>query len=495
MAGWYRTGTVSVTAGSAAVTGAGTLWVTNGIQVGDAFTLDNVILYEVQAVTADGAITLDRTYAAATATGASYAIIRNLSASSSALLTAVNGLNASVQALLAAGVTTSAQAQAQGGNYATATGSANSYAVTLSPAVATQAAMLGAPIRVKIPVANTGPSTLNLAGLGAVPILHPNGTTLSAGELPAGGLAELVYDGTNFQLISRVPYPGSFLRNRLINGAMMVAQRTAGVTVSPGSLAYTLDGWVVGTAGAPIFVGQTSGAPSGYQNCLVVNGAAGNAASSVAQRVESSNCQDMLAGAYVTVSGMILQTTGSAVSSVLLGLGAPNAKDNWASSVNVSTVQSIGTIPNNIWTAFSQTFLLTAVATNGIALNLNFGAGLATGAAWALTGMQLEVGASATPFERRSIGQEQSLCNRYFRRITTLLSAGYGPAGNTVYNDFILPEQMRVAPTAVISGVSYSNASGLSVNTSYPDHVRTQLVITAAGYGFGSGTIDLSAEL
>ena len=96
----------------------------------------------------------------------------------------------------------SAQLQIQPGNYAADTGSVNALAVTLSQPPASLAAIIGAPIRVKIANTNTGVATLNVNNLGATAIWTSAGAAISAGQLVAGGVAEFVYDGTNFQLIS-----------------------------------------------------------------------------------------------------------------------------------------------------------------------------------------------------------------------------------------------------------------------------------------------------
>lgn len=82
--------------------------------------------------------------------------------------------------------------------YAVATGSANSYAVTITPAPPSY--VEGMAIAVKIPVDNTGPSTLNVNGMGAVPIKKPNGNEVSAGNLKAGSIYTLRYNGANFIL-------------------------------------------------------------------------------------------------------------------------------------------------------------------------------------------------------------------------------------------------------------------------------------------------------
>ena len=88
--------------------------------------------------------------------------------------------------------------QTQAGNYAADTGVTNAYIVTLSPIPAALTA--GLPVRVKIANTNTGASTLNVNGLGAVAVKRPGGTALQAGDLVAGQVATLTYDGASFQL-------------------------------------------------------------------------------------------------------------------------------------------------------------------------------------------------------------------------------------------------------------------------------------------------------
>ncbi len=57
-------------------------------------------------------------------------------------------------------------------------------------------------LRVKFTNANTGASTINLNGLGAKAIRKNVSAVLVSGDILAGGIYELVYDGTNFQLIT-----------------------------------------------------------------------------------------------------------------------------------------------------------------------------------------------------------------------------------------------------------------------------------------------------
>lgn len=82
--------------------------------------------------------------------------------------------------------------------YGTTAGSANTYTLTLSPALAAYAA--GVCVSVKINVANTGASTINVNGLGAKAILDSKGAALIANKLRLDVVYTLRYNGTSFIL-------------------------------------------------------------------------------------------------------------------------------------------------------------------------------------------------------------------------------------------------------------------------------------------------------
>lgn len=85
-------------------------------------------------------------------------------------------------------------------DYASDSGSANAYAITLSPALS--ANITGMPIRFKAANTNTGTSTLNVNGIGTVAIKKNVSTALAAGDIVSGQIVTVVYDGTNFQLMN-----------------------------------------------------------------------------------------------------------------------------------------------------------------------------------------------------------------------------------------------------------------------------------------------------
>ncbi len=82
--------------------------------------------------------------------------------------------------------------------YGVAKGSANAYTITLQPAPASYKE--GMAIAVKIHATNTGASTININGLGAKGIRKANGNNVSAGNLKAGSIYSMRYNGANFIL-------------------------------------------------------------------------------------------------------------------------------------------------------------------------------------------------------------------------------------------------------------------------------------------------------
>jgi Pectate lyase superfamily protein/Chaperone of endosialidase len=84
--------------------------------------------------------------------------------------------------------------------FATATGTANSYLVQLSPAPAQLSK--GLVVEMQVSQSNTGGSTLNVNGLGAYPIEKLGGLPLDTNDLRTGQVVSLVFDGSAFQLQS-----------------------------------------------------------------------------------------------------------------------------------------------------------------------------------------------------------------------------------------------------------------------------------------------------
>lgn len=87
------------------------------------------------------------------------------------------------------------------GGYAADAGSTDAYAITMSPALTSY--VIGQVITFKANTRNTGAATLNVNALGAVTIKKDVDQDLDTGDIKANSMVEVVYDGTNFQMISR----------------------------------------------------------------------------------------------------------------------------------------------------------------------------------------------------------------------------------------------------------------------------------------------------
>jgi hypothetical protein len=304
----------------------------------------------------------------------------------------------------------------------------------------------------------------------------------------------------------------SFKRNKLINGSMNVYQRGSVAATTSG--AYTLDRWFVTPTGATVTVTQsTATVPTNFTASLNVAGAASVTNVSAYQRIESINCQELTSGSKVTVSGYIYQSTGSAVTTATVALTTPTASDNYASTTSAATTYTIPSFASATWTYFSNTFTLTTGCTNGLQLTIALGTGLTTGS-FNLTGVQLEVGSVATPYERQIYSEQLAQCQRYYYNGTF---ATAGTTSTTQCNSqFIFPVTMRSSPTVSAypsgtytitvfgsgdftstspGGVSVaSNANGAKVDfggfTSIPASGRSAVIWSIPGVG-----IPFSSEL
>lgn len=85
-------------------------------------------------------------------------------------------------------------------DYAADTGAANAYVITL-PGPALTGHIPGLPIFWKAANANTGASTINVNGLGAVALRKWGGSPLATGDIAAGQINVMFYDGTYYQIL------------------------------------------------------------------------------------------------------------------------------------------------------------------------------------------------------------------------------------------------------------------------------------------------------
>jgi len=320
-------------------------------------------------------------------------------------------------------------------------------------------------------------------------------------------------------------------RNRIINGAMVIDQRNAGasVTVNGGSPVYTLDRFAaqaINTAGV-FTVQQDSSAPIGFVNSLKVTVTTTDAAPStryrIYQNIEGTNTSDFGWGTAnaqaVTLSfwvrSSVTGTFGGALQNSASNRSYPftysvSSANTWEYKTVSITGDTSGTWLTTTSTGVGVTFSLGANAslsgTAGVWAGSDFRSAtgatnlMATnGATFYITGVQLEAGSTASPFEYRSYGTELALCQRYF--ITGLFAWIGGGATPTATNrNFAsvttFPVAMRDTPTITKTGTeTLLNMNAGSFD--FTNYQRTRYIATnsAANDCYAYTTFTASIEL
>jgi len=292
-------------------------------------------------------------------------------------------------------------------------------------------------------------------------------------------------DGVTFPDSTNQYSGGAFsFKNRLINSDMRIDQRNAGAAVTANG-SYVVDRFLVqnGTDGA-FSAQQDTSAPVGFVNSIkwTTTTADGTLTTtqqaSIQQRIEGTNVSDLAFGTAnaktVTVSFWVRSSlTGTFGGSLRNSASDRSYPFTYSISVADTWEQKSVTIAGDT----SGTWL----TTTGIGLIVTWGLGAgpdrsgtagawnsnnnnsATGAVsvigtlnatWYITGVQLEVGSVATPFERRPYGTELALCQRYYYRsypTATYSWSATGYCNNTTIASFRLLTKvtMRVAPSAL----------------------------------------------
>jgi hypothetical protein len=361
--------------------------------------------------------------------------------------------------------------------------------------------------------------------------------------------------GNTAQINGMTPTADSLqgFRNRLINPGMVIDQRNAGaaVTINETANIYVMDRWRCrGESGDGVFTcQQDSTAPTGqgFKNSAKITVTTADASIAAGQiygfqqLIEGFNVADLdwgtAAAKTVTLSfwvrSSLTGTFGGALSNGDFDRSYPFAY----------TISSANTWEQKTITIVGDT-TGTWASTNGLGIRLNFNLGvgstfIGTAGAWAagnllsatgavsvvgtsgatfyITGVQLEAGSVATPFERRPYGTELALCQRYcfVYRNSGASQTTIGMAtcsASTIFRFMIsLPVTMRVIPTYANTSTIYffdgaANALSTSVggNASTVDlgwinlNVASGLTLGNSGVAYmegASGAITFSSEL
>ena len=229
-------------------------------------------------------------------------------------------------------------------------------------------------------------------------------------------------------------------KNRIINGNMIIWQR--GTSFS--AIGYTADRWSFYAGTSPV-VTQSSDVPAGYRYSAALSG---TSSTGFTQKIESNNVSD-LSGQSITVSFWLKQSTGAGSNAIAISLSYATAQDNFGSTTSIGSTNITTT---SSWAYYTATFNnLPSGVTNGLQCTIVTNSGSAV--AFQLTGVQLEVGTTATNFDFRSYGTEFGLCQRYFYAMNNPSSSNGGVSvgthwsNNNVYTVVPFPVTMRTNPS------------------------------------------------
>jgi len=306
------------------------------------------------------------------------------------------------------------------------------------------------------------------------------------------GTNGVTFFDTSLQGAAASPY---VLKNRIINGAMVIDQRNAGASqtfTAAGALAYAVDRWYGYCTGANVTGQRVAGSttPTNSQYRYKFTGAASVTAVGFGQRIEQSNSYD-LAGSTCTLSAD-------------LGISATLTTVTWTASYATTTADTFGTLASPTvtqiatgtftvsatMTNFNAQISVPAAATTGIQIVFTVGA-LTAGLTWTIGNVQLERNSTATLFEQRLYNQELANCQRYYYQTDIVKAApmGRGAVGTSGAARIVwmFPTTMRAAPTFAYSGTFDATTGYSSIPLS--DTMKSTYATISSTTSAASGTV------
>ena len=374
-------------------------------------------------------------------------------------------------------------------------------------------------------------------------------------------LGNLGSNTTGLEAINAVYDAGGLTgRNLIINGAMQVAQRSTSTASITTSAYHTIDRWFTSLVTLGTWTqSQSTDVPSGQGFASSLKMACTTADASPAagdrllirQVLEGQDVQQLKKGTAnaesVTLSFWVKSSkTGTHIVEIYDQDNARNiAKAYTVSSANTWEKKELtfagdttGVFDNdnassfvlNMYLGAGSTYTSGTLATSWeSATSANRAVGQvnladSTSNEWYITGVQLEVGETATPFEHRSYGDELARCQRYLYMLDATSSAGdentpvFREGATAAQLTYYLPTNLRATPSIVGSNygrvVGYNTSfsvaavavSAMAVRTNINDGQKIDINLThaslAGSYVFGhhdrtgeSGTLYFEAEL
>jgi hypothetical protein len=352
------------------------------------------------------------------------------------------------------------------------------------------------------------------------------GTIMTNSGAEAASFASLVVAGNNISAENSLGF-----RNRIINGDMRIDQRNAGASVTNAD-AYITDRFFVSYVGSAVgrmTAQQSTTVPDGFNNSLALTvtttmaSPGSNDGNYLQQAIEGFNSADLGWGTAnaktVTLSFWVrssvtgsfaLTLFNSAVDRVYGALYTISAANTWEQKTIVVPGDTTGTWLTTNGAGIRVTWGFAGGATRTASTGWNAGGGVfltnvtgatnlmaTNGATFYITGVQLEAGSVATPFERRPFGTELALCQRYAWRCSQYVGSA-NSASNVFTSQVPYPVQMRAAPTleagaVFVVNVGNAGTPAIFIGTAAPASPNSQYVFNSASNWTTNAVIQLNA--
>lgn len=308
------------------------------------------------------------------------------------------------------------------------------------------------------------------------------------------------------------PYPISY-PNLVINGDFQVWQRGTSITSTGGSPDYTADRWAMTRAVGTQIVSRQLAGLTGFQYCMRVARSAADALTNTLYTVQSCETINSIpfAGQLVTISLWARTSAtfpGTLSVNVQYGSGVDEGPLAAYTAPQATFIGFTVPVPNTTWAFFQGSALCPAGATE-IKVYFSWAppAAAAAGTYYELTGIQVEVGSVASPFQLVPFADSLRTCQRYYQKSLpygTVPAAGAGGAGGAQYivnragvqfdeSQVCLPVVMRITPAVTFycpgaAGTTWWNFSRAAVS-------GASGVNLAGDSGFGALATQVAADL
>jgi len=274
-------------------------------------------------------------------------------------------------------------------------------------------------------------------------------------------------------------------RNRIINGAMVVDQRVSGTVTLDTNTRFIVDRFFAEDDSTATVTGvQSTTAPAGFINSILFTVTTADSSIAASENcqlrhwIEGLNVADLGWGTAnaqtVTLSFWVRSSVTGTHSGALLNSAANR---NYVFSYTISVANTFEYKTITIAGDTSGTWLTTNG--RGIGLFWNLGSGstfLGTAGVWGssvlfgatgsiqlistlnatfyITGVQLEAGTTASPFENRQYGTELLLCQRYFQLLGSGGACGVAESATRASLTYVFPVTMRTAATGTLNAAN-----------------------------------------